>query len=100
MMKWISTAMINPIMAYACVFWASGRNKKYLVRKLTKVQRLACLRISFNFPSTLIGALEILLNITPNEEFLLAEAVRGSYKITVSGLWHVNVFLWENEKPC
>ena len=24
------------------------------------------------------------------EEFLLAEAVRGSYKITVSGLWHVN----------
>ena len=24
------------------------------------------------------------------EEFLLAEAVRGSYRITVSGLWHVN----------
>ena len=30
------------------------------------------------------------LNITPIEEFLLAEAVRGSYRITVSGLWHVN----------
>ena len=28
--------------------------------------------------------------ITPIEEFLLAEAVRGSYRITVSGLWHVN----------
>ena len=24
------------------------------------------------------------------EEFLLAEAVRGSYRITVSGLWHFN----------
>ena len=24
------------------------------------------------------------------EEFLLAEAVQGSYRITVSGLWHVN----------
>ena len=24
------------------------------------------------------------------EELLLAEAVRGSYRITVSGLWHVN----------
>ena len=24
------------------------------------------------------------------EEFLFAEAVRGSYRITVSGLWHVN----------
>ena len=30
------------------------------------------------------------LNITPIEEFLLAEAVLESYKITVSGLWHVN----------
>ena len=30
------------------------------------------------------------LNITPIEEFLLDEAVRGSYRITVTGLWHVN----------
>ena len=90
MMKWIYTAMIRPIMSYACVSWAGGLNKKYLVRKLTKVQRLACLMISSAFPGTPTGALEILLNITPIEEFLLAEAVRGSYRITVSGLWHVN----------
>ena len=90
MMKWIYTAMIRPIMSYACVSWAGGLNKKYLVRKLTKVQRLACLMISSAFPGTPTGALEILLNITPMEEFLLAEAVRGSYRITVSGLWHVN----------
>ena len=42
------------------------------------------------FPGTLTGALEILLKVTPIEEFLLAEAVRGSYRITVSGLWRVN----------
>ena len=77
-------------MSYACVSWAGGLNKKYLVRKLTKVQRLACLMISSAFPGTPTGALEILLNITPIEEFLLAEAVRGSYRITASGLWHVN----------
>ena len=46
--------------------------------------------ISSAFPGTPTGALEILLNITPIEEFLLAEAVRGSYRITVSGFWHVN----------
>ena len=90
MMKWIYTAMIRPIMSYAWVFWAGGFNKKYLVKKLTKVQRLACLMISSAFPGTSTGALEILLNITPTEKFLLAEAVRGSYRITVSGLWHVN----------
>ena len=89
-MKWIYTAMIRPIMSYACLSWAGGLNKKYLVRKLTKVQRLACLMISSAFPGTLTGALKFLLNITPIEEFLLAEAVRGSYRITVSGLWHVN----------
>ena len=36
------------------------------------------------------GTLKILLNITPNEEFLLAEAVRRSYRIIVRGLWQVN----------
>ena len=90
MMKWTYTALIRPIMSYACVSWAGGLNKKYLVRKLTKVQRLACLMILSAFLGTPTGARKILLNITPIEEFLLADAVRGSYRITVTGLWHVN----------
>ena len=50
-----------------------------------------CLPDDFiNFSWHLAGALEILLNITPIEEFLLAEAVLESYKISVSGLWHIN----------
>ena len=57
------------------------------------VQRLACLMISLAFPGIPTGALEILLNITPLEEFFLAEAVRGSYKITVSRLWHMSTEL-------
>ena len=65
------------------------------------VQRLACLMISSAFLGTPTGALEILLSITPIEEFLLAEAVRGSYRITVGGLWHVNPVgsLGKNETP-
>ena len=90
MIKWIYTAMIRPIMSYACVSWAGGLNKKYRVRKLTNVQRLACLMILSAFSGTPTGAMEILLNITPIEKFLLAEAVRGSYRITVSELWYVN----------
>ena len=46
--------------------------------------------ISSAFPGTPTGALEILLNSTPIKEFLLTEALRGSYRITVSGLCHVN----------
>ena len=67
----------SPIMSYACVSWAGGLTTKFLVRKLTKLQRLACLMFSSAFLCTPTGALEILLNITPIEEFLLAEAVRG-----------------------
>ena len=63
---------------------------EYLEKKLTKVQRLASLMISSAFLGIPTGVLEILLNITPIEEFLLAEAVQGSYRISVSGLWYVN----------
>ena len=42
------------------------------------------------FPGTPTGAMEILLNKTPIEEFLLAVAVQGSYRITVSRFWHAN----------
>ena len=90
MMKWIHTATIRPIMSYAYISWAGGLNKKYPVRKLTKVQRLAFVMISSGFPCAHTSALKILLNITLIKEFLLAEAARGSYRITVSGLWHVN----------
>ena len=82
----------SSIMSYACMSWAGGLSKKYPERKLTKVRRLACLMISSAFPGTPTGALEILRNITPIEEFFLAEAVRGSCRITVGGLWHVNRF--------
>ena len=46
--------------------------------------------ISSAFPGIPTGALEILLNITSIEEFLLAKAAQGSYRITVSGLRHNN----------
>ena len=90
----------NHVVCMCVLGWQS--RKKYLVRKLTKVQRLACLMISSAFPGTPTGSLEILLDITPIEEFLLAEAVRGSYRITVSELWHVNPIgsFEENKKPC
>ena len=55
----------------------------------TNKQRLACVMISSPFPGTPTGALQIMLNITFSEKFLFVEAVRGSCRITVSGLWHV-----------
>ena len=86
-MKWIYTAMVRPILTYACVSWVSGIEKLYLRNILNKVQRLACLMISSAFPGTPTRALETLLGIMPIDEFIRAEAVRGSYRLDQVGLW-------------
>ena len=79
-----------PTMSNACVSWAGGLNKKYLVRKLTKVQTLACLMISSAFPGTSTGALEILLNITPIlRNFYWLRQCEGHTESLLVG-WHVN----------
>ena len=79
--------MIRPVITYACTSWVGGLNKKYLVKKLLRVQRLACLMISSAFPSAPTGAVEMLLNIIPTNEFILLEAVKGSYQLSSMGLW-------------
>ena len=52
-MRWIYIAMIRPVITYACTSWVGGVNIKYREKKLSRVQRLACLMISSAFPSTL-----------------------------------------------
>ena len=86
-MRWIYTAMIRPVITYTCTSWAGGGNKKYLAKKLSKVQRLACLMISSTFPSTPTGAFVMLLNIMPINEFILSEAVQRSYGLSREKFW-------------
>ena len=72
------------ICVYILGWWTK---RKYLVKKLARVQRLACLMISSAFPSTPTGALEMLLNIMPIYEFILSEALKGSYGLSRVSLW-------------
>ena len=51
------------------------------------MQRLACLLISSAATSTPTSAMEMLLDVIPIEEFIMAEAVRGSYRVERVGLW-------------
>ena len=67
--------------------WVGGVNKKYLEKKLSRVQRLACIIISSAFPSTPTETLEMLLNIMPINEFILSEAVKGSYRLSLVSFW-------------
>ena len=71
-----------------CMCVLGWRSQQIVSSEETHKDAETCLRD--DFVSTPTGALEILLNITTIEEFLLAEAVRVSYRITVSGPWQVN----------
>ena len=74
-----------------CMCVLGWRSQQKASREKTHKGAETCLPDVFiSFPGTPTGTLEILLNITFIEEFLFAEAVRGSYRFTVSGLWHVN----------
>ena len=75
------------ICVYDCTSWVGGVNKKYLAKKLSKVQKLARLMISSAFPSTPTEDLEMLLNIMPINEFILSEAVKGSYRLPRVSFW-------------
>ena len=86
-MKWIYTAMVRPIVSYACVSWVSAIEKLYLRNILQRVQRLACLMITSAFPSTPTAAMEVLMNIQPIDEFIRAEAIKGSYRLDQAGHW-------------
>ena len=43
--------------------------------------------ITSAFPSTPTGALEMLLNITPINEFILSEAIKGPYRLSRMDFW-------------
>ena len=86
-MRWIYSAMMQPVITYACISWVGGVNKKYLEKNLSRVQRPACFMISSVFPSTPTGALEMLLNIMTINEFILSEAVKGSYRLSRVSFW-------------
>ena len=69
--------------------------------------------ISSAFPSTPTGALQMLLNIMPINEFIMSETVKGSYRISRVKFWpakiigsirktksHVDVCNEAKEKTC
>ena len=64
----------NHVVCMCVLGWRS--QQKVSGEEFCKGAEIACQMISSAFPGTHTGALEILLNMTPIEEFLLAEAVR------------------------
>ena len=80
-MHWMYTAIIRPIVSYGSIVWITSLNKKYVIKKLNKIQRTAALSISSARHSSANDALNIILDIEPIKEFLLSVAIKSYHRM-------------------
>ncbi|KAJ8735608.1 hypothetical protein PYW07_007228 [Mythimna separata] len=82
---WLYTAIVRPIITYACVVWWRKTTQVTVISKLDGLQRLACL-ISTGAMSTTPGAaLNALLNLPPLHLFIAKEAKASIYRTNSTG---------------
>lgn len=86
-MKWVYSAIVRPMMTYACVVWISATNVKTYMQGFNQVQRLACLMITGAMRSTPGRGMEALLGIPPIEEMLRAEALNQAIWLEENKGW-------------
>jgi hypothetical protein len=88
--RWLYTAIIRPVTAYASAIWASALDKPTAVEKLAKLQRMACLGITGAMRTTPTTSMEMILGIPPLDFYLKGEAMKGTMRLKQSGKW-INV---------
>lgn len=89
---WIYKAMIRSIITYAAIVWWPRTRLEEAKRRLTQVQRLACLGITGAMRTTPTAALESLLDLPPLYLVVESEAKAAAYRLANAGQWkHADV---------
>jgi hypothetical protein len=63
--RWLYVAIVRPTVTFASLVWWPGCQTATAKRKLSKVQRLACLGITGAIRTTPMGAMEALVSLPP-----------------------------------
>lgn len=84
---WMYRAIVRPILSYGCTFWSHRTETGSVTKKLTVVQRLACLCVTGVMTSTPTAALEILLSLSPIGMFVKQQARLAVARLYRSGNW-------------
>jgi hypothetical protein len=64
---WLYVTIVHPTISFASLVWWPGCQTASTKNKLSKVQRLACLRITGAFCTTPTGAMEALVGLPPQD---------------------------------
>ena len=86
-MKWIYTAVVRPIIEYACIIWCPSLTLVTTQKRLAKVQRSACAAITSPYPSTPSAALDTILDIPPLHVWLQGAALKAAHRMRLRGNW-------------
>jgi hypothetical protein len=81
MLYWLYNMVVKPIITYAALVWWPKTLQSTAMRKLGKVQRLACLSITGSIKSTPTAAMEALIDLPPLHLVIQGEARLGIYRL-------------------
>ena len=98
MVHWLYTRVIRLSIFHGALVWWSKVMQETTKIQLGRIQRMACLAITGAMKSTPTAAMEVLLNLTPLDLLIVAEARMALYRLhilkepTVAEL----LFIWKN----
>ena len=83
MVHWLYTRVIRPSTLHGALVWWSKVMQKTTKTQLGRIQRMACLPITGAMKLTPTAAMEILLNLTPLDLVIMAEARMALYRLHI-----------------
>jgi hypothetical protein len=83
MVHWLYTRVIRPFILYGVLVWWPKVIRKNTKTQLGRIQRMACLAITGAMKSTPTAAMELLLNLTPLDLLIVAEARMAPYRLHI-----------------
>jgi hypothetical protein len=83
MVHWLYTRVIRPFILYGALVWWPKVAQKNTKTQLGRIQRMACLVCTGAMRTTPTAAMEVLLNLTPLELMIIAEARMGLYRLHI-----------------
>jgi len=84
---WLYVAIVQPTISFASLVWWPGCQTASAKKKLSKVQRPACLRITGAIPMTPTGAIEALIGLPPLDLVIKGEARSAAHCLWSLGRW-------------
>jgi ribonuclease HI len=90
MLRWLYNMVVKPVVTYAALVWWPKTQQSTAIKRLGKLQRLACLGITGAMKTTPTAAMEVLLGLPPLHYVIQGEARLGIYRLQ-NTLNNVNV---------